>query len=101
RTANCRVVVRGAGSAEVIKRERDITNGGVFNGDGIKEKRGLAKSVVAESGSVRDERSGADSIVEDAISVTEQCLKANGGVVKGIRGLDSGRVFYVQTSIND
>ena len=77
RTANCRVVVGKAGSARVIKRERDITNGGVFSGENVVEKRGFAKGVVAESVKVVKERKGADSIVEVAKTGCEESLNAS------------------------
>src|SRR5439155_11096554 len=77
RTANCRVVVAQTESARVIKRERDITKGGVFSAENIIVKRGVAKSVVAESANVTKERSGADSVVEVAITVRKERLSAN------------------------
>src|SRR5205823_8588739 len=77
KTANCRVVIAQTGSIRVIKRERDITNGGVFRGDLVKEKRGSAKRVVAESVSVTIERTGADSVVEGTINVLRERLSAN------------------------
>src|SRR5205823_3335117 len=78
RTANCRVVVRGAGSAEVIKRERDITNGGGRSGDGINDKRGRANSVVA------------------GIVVIKERLKTEGGVVVGSGGRGYGEIIKQQ-----
>src|SRR5439155_14481386 len=83
RTANCRVVVAQTETTRVIKRERDITKGGVFSADNIREKRGVAKSVVAESVSVLNERKGADSVVKLAITVRRKRLSANCRVAVG------------------
>ena len=45
-SANCRVVVAQTVSTRVIKRERDITNGGVSRTDNIKESASAPKALL-------------------------------------------------------